>query len=91
MYNKKKEDITRVQKKKNQEAFTKYMYKYKYKIKIIQSKTKEYNIMRYIRFGKKIIKCALTFIVGGLKKNKSSNLLRFRIIFSDNIYARWYK
>lgn len=36
--------------------------------------------MRYIRFGKKIIKCALTFIVGGLKK-KSSSLLRFRIIF----------
>jgi hypothetical protein len=57
-----------VQKKKYQEAFTKYMYKYKYKIKIIQSKTKEYNIMRYIRFGKKIIKCALTFIVGGVKK-----------------------
>lgn len=56
-------------KKKDQEAFTKYTYKYKYKTKIIQSKTKKYNIMRYTRFGKKIIKCALTFIVGGLKKN----------------------
>lgn len=78
MYNKKKDEITWVQKKKDQEAFIKYTYEYKYKIKIIQSKTKKCNIMHYnSRFGKKIIKiCARTDIEGGLEE---TNLL----VYSD--------